>query len=158
MSAPAIYAHFADTDAILLAVAERLFTDLATRLQAALDQRAADGSEQRLRTLCGSYLRYAETHPNRYLVMFGGQWDARTAVDRGAVDAGPVLALGQDVLTVITIAVDASATSDSAPAASAVSVWVLLHGYAHQRIVSSAFPWPPAMTDRVIDGAVLLSR
>lgn len=41
------------------------------------------------------------------------------------------------------------ATSDDVPA-DAVALWVGLHGLAHQRTISRAFPWPEDISDRVI--------
>lgn len=158
VSAPAIYAHFADIDAVLLAVAERAFADLADQLIAAGQTSAP--SSARLRTVCRAYLDYAESHPGRYQVMFGGQWDATSAVGRGTVEGDVVNDLGRDVLAAFIAAVSASVhtTTETGPTPTmdavtidAVTTWVFLHGYAHQRLVARAFPWPPGMTEHVLD-------
>lgn len=156
VSAPAIYAHFADIDAILLAVSERGFADLSEHLRTAADQ--TPELPARLRAICRAYLDYAEQHPGRYQVMFGGQWDATSAVERRAVDRHAVEDLGLNMLAVFVDALPAggSGTSeaDTLPMTSAVTIWLLLHGYAHQRLVARAFPWPPGMIDHVLDSAI----
>ena len=151
VSAPAIYRHFADLDAVLLAVAQRLFADLAEHLVRARE--AAPTSESRLRAMARGYLAYAVDHPGRYLLMFGSQWDAASAVDRGTVGRGVVDELGQDVLALfVEVLGDGSPTTHEGRALTdATTVWVLLHGYAHQRLVSRAFPWPEDMTEHVLD-------
>jgi hypothetical protein len=108
-----------------------------------------------LRAICRAYLDYAERHPGRYLVMFGGQWDATAARERGTVDQRVVDELGQNTLAVFTDAVQActgtgtEALSD--PRTDSVSTWVFLHGYAHQRLVARAFPWPPGIDEHILD-------
>jgi AcrR family transcriptional regulator len=159
VSAPAIYAHFADIDAILLAVSERAFADLSGHLSAAADPTAEPPA--RLRAISRAYLDYAEQHPGRYQVMFGGQWDATSAVERRAVERQAVEDLGLNVVAVFIDAVQASrgGTSQGDPLVvrTAVTTWVLLHGYAHQRLVARAFPWPPDMTEHVLDSVVAAS-
>jgi AcrR family transcriptional regulator len=153
VSPPAIYAHFADIDAILLAVARHAFADLADHLTAAGDGITAPA--ERLRAVCRAYLDYAERHPGRYHVMFSGQWDATAAVERGTVDQHVIDTLGQGALSVFTNAVRACAGTDtptlSDPFTEAVTTWVFLHGYAHQRLVARAFPWPPGIAEHIVD-------
>lgn len=159
VSAPAIYAHFADIDAILLAVSEHAFADLSGHLATVADQTTEPPA--RVRAVCRAYLDYAERHPGRYQVMFGGQWDATSAVERRAVERHAVEDLGSNVIAVFIDAVQASGSGTregEAPAATtAVTTWVLLHGYAHQRLVAPAFPWPPGMTEHVLDSVVSAS-
>ena len=162
VSAPAIYAHFANVDAILLAAAEQVFDDLAEHLQAAV--RSVDRPQFQLRELCRAYLEYAQRHSGRYLLAFGGQWDATSAVERGSIAPTPVAQLGQDVLTFFVRAVQDRPPNTGPPGPStpdgsaemddfneAIITWVFLHGYAHQRIVARAFPWPQTITDQLLD-------
>lgn len=90
--------------------------------------------------------------------MFGNQWDATAAVERGAVGRQVVEDLGRDVLAVFVDAVQPCAGTGAAPCPAtttdAVTTWVFLHGYAHQRLVARAFPWPDGMTDHVVDAVV----
>jgi hypothetical protein len=50
-----------------------------------------------------------------------------------------------------------SGTGEGEDVGTAVTTWVLLHGYAHQRLVARAFPWPRGMTERVLDSVVSAS-
>jgi hypothetical protein len=50
-----------------------------------------------------------------------------------------------------------SGTGEGEDVRTAVTTWVLLHGYAHQRLVARAFPWPRGMTERVLDSVVSAS-
>lgn len=151
VSPPAIYAHFADIDAILLAVARQVFTDLTDHLIAAGE--GIGSPTVRFRAICRAYLEYADQHPGRHLVMFGGQWDATAARERGTVDQDVVDELGLNTLSVFTDAVRACAGAVALPdpVTDSVSAWVFLHGYAHQRIVARAFPWPPGITEHILD-------
>ena len=160
VSAPAIYAHFPNVDAILLAVARQLFADLAARLSAAAGE--APDPPARLRAVCQAYLDHAEDHPGRYLVMFGGQWDVTAAVEQGAVDGHATHDLGHDVTAVFVHAVrdpdDPGTAPDEADVTAAVATWLVLHGYAHQRLVARAFRWPLGTTEAVLDRATAPRR
>lgn len=161
IAAPSIYAHFADRQAILLALAQDAFADLADRLGAA--SVAGDDPVVRLRASCEAYLDHAVARPQRYRLMFGGLWSAADAVASSAVPATAVEALGQDVLAVLAgrlqACVEAGASTSAEPAADAVALWLGLHGLAHQRAVSTAFPWPADIVDRVVGPlARLVSR
>lgn len=67
ITAPAIYAHFPDRDAILAALAERAWRDVVDEIRAA----AAGGSDprDRLHRGCATYVAYAQRHPQRYAMM-----------------------------------------------------------------------------------------
>jgi AcrR family transcriptional regulator len=152
ISAPSIYRHFDDRQAILLAVAEDAFSELARALRDAAD--AHEDPAARPRAVCEAYLGFARDRPSRYLIMFGGVWDGGRAVESGAVDAAEVTTLGTAALATIAAALRGA---DSAPAATtadpltaATVLWVGLHGLAHQRLVAPGFPWPPDTEERLI--------
>lgn len=152
ISAPSIYSHFADRQAILFALAQQAFAELTDRLASA----GANGGDAvvRLRAVCAAYLDFAATRPQRYRVMFGGLWNAADAVAQAAITPEEATALGREALQVITDAlagcVAAGRSTSTDPAADAVALWLGLHGLAHQRAVAPAFPWPPGITDRLI--------
>src|SRR5690348_4662738 len=60
ITAPSIYAHFADRQAILLAVAVEAFAELHEQLELARDGADAD-PVARLRAACAAYLEFART-------------------------------------------------------------------------------------------------
>jgi AcrR family transcriptional regulator len=150
ISAPSIYAHFADREAILLAVVQEEFDAITAHLAATAEDDPVAG----LLAWCHAYLEYAAGHPQRYLVMFGGIWNAQRAMADEVISRADVAALGQTALADLVARLQACvtagrSTSTDAPA-DAMGLWVALHGLAHQRIVSTALPWPPGVADRLI--------
>ncbi|MFJ3706554.1 MULTISPECIES: TetR/AcrR family transcriptional regulator [Streptomyces] len=151
IAAPSIYPHFPDQPAIMLAVVRQEFDGLTDSLRTSVEK-AGDDPRRRLYAVCNAYLDYARLHPGRYRTMFGGLW---------LPDLGDSSLTEQDLATLgaesMQILVDAlggcvgagQATSDDVPA-DAVALWVGLHGLAHQRTISRAFPWPEDISDRVI--------
>ncbi|WP_445280243.1 TetR/AcrR family transcriptional regulator [Streptomyces sp. DSM 118148] len=69
-SQPVLYSHFKGKDAIVAAVAQEGFTELAELLRTA--RTATDGQEPRgrLRAVCQAYLRFADERPALYQAMF----------------------------------------------------------------------------------------
>ncbi|MFF1461794.1 TetR/AcrR family transcriptional regulator [Streptomyces sp. NPDC058330] len=69
-SQPVLYSHFKGKDAIVAAVAEEGFTELAELLRR--ERAAARGDEPQLglRAVCRAYLRFAVEHPALYQAMF----------------------------------------------------------------------------------------
>ncbi|HLT37911.1 MAG TPA: TetR/AcrR family transcriptional regulator [Enhygromyxa sp.] len=82
-SAP--YRHFADKDALLIAIAEAGFTELH-RLGRAASDLAGDDPRARLRAFGEAYLRFAAEHPSQYRVMFGRAISKPTPALREAGD------------------------------------------------------------------------
>jgi len=154
IAAPSIYAHFPDRQAILLAVVQDAFAELAETLRATATSGAGEGPVARLRAACLAYLDFAATRPQRYRVMFAGLWNAGEALDSAAVSAAEVTALGQEALAVLVTALDACVAAGSSTStdtvADAIALWLGLHGLAHQRAVTVAFPWPADITERLI--------
>lgn len=153
ISAPSIYAHFADRQAILLALVRDAFADLGRELEAA-DRAAGPDPVRRLRATCTAYLDFAAARPQRYRVLFGGLWNAAGAVQEGAMSVTDASHLGHEVLAVLvgtlTDCVAAGRSTSSDPAADAVAIWLGLHGLAHQRALATAFPWPADIEDRLV--------
>ncbi|MCY1141203.1 TetR/AcrR family transcriptional regulator [Actinoplanes sp. Pm04-4] len=150
ISAPSIYPHFADRDAILFALTRAAFAELTDRLQAAQGVDAED----RLISVCNAYLDFAVTHPERYRIMFGGVFDGARAVADGTLTVEEATGLGRDALQVIVESLDACVQSGQSSStntfADAVALWLGLHGLAHQRSVVPGFPWPADIAARVI--------
>jgi AcrR family transcriptional regulator len=154
IAAPSIYAHFADRQAILLAVVQGAFAELAEAIRATAAENAGGDAAARLRAACGAYLDFAATRPQRYRVMFGGLWHAGQALDSAAVTTAEVAELGQDALGVLITELDAcvaaGVSTSTDTVADAIALWLGLHGLAHQRAVTAAFPWPADITERLI--------
>jgi AcrR family transcriptional regulator len=159
ITAPAIYGHFADREAILLAVVQQAFAELGDALAGA--DGSPGGPAAQLRAVAEAYLDFAATRPQRYRVMFGGVWNAGAALESASVTPADLYELGQDALAVLLDALRACvaagcSTSDD-PAADAVALWLGLHGLAHQRAVTAAFPWPADIAARLVDSLAHLT-
>jgi len=152
VSAPSIYRHFADRDAIIQELTENAFADFADLLH------GAGGTDPvtHLFEVCSRYLRFAEEEPHHYRLMFGGVWNAaqtlqtRTAPD----DQARLRRLGLDTLQVLIDAVDAcvetGASSSTDATRDATAVWVALHGLAGLRQTTPLFRWPDQIEDDLV--------
>lgn len=152
IAAPSIYPHFADRQAILLAIVQEAFGELTQQMVAASS--AAD-PVVRLHAVCAAYLDFAVSRPQRYRVMFAGVWNVERALDSGAISEAEAGALGRDALAVLVAGVqgcaDAGRSSSDDPSADGVALWLGLHGLAHQRTAATNFPWPPDITKRIVN-------
>jgi len=151
ITAPSIYRHFADQPAIMLAVVQQAFSELAAELHRARDD-AGDDPRARLFAVCTAYLDFARSRPARYRTMFGGVW--MPELGTSSVTEADLHALGRDTLQLITEAlrgcVAAGVATSTDPAADAVALWLGLHGLAHQQSVTVSFPWPADTTERLV--------
>ncbi|MFE5586606.1 TetR-like C-terminal domain-containing protein, partial [Kitasatospora sp. NPDC056531] len=113
---------------------------------------ADEDPRRRLFALCHAYLGFAQDHPERYRTMFGGLW--MPALQGTSVTADDVETLGDACLGLISEALDdcvaAGRAVSSDVSADTVALWLGLHGLAHQRAVTVAFPWPRDIADRII--------
>ncbi len=155
ISAPSIYAHFPDREAIIDAVVDDAFGEFAAALRRASEDSA--GPVDRLRDVCAAYLDFARRQPNRYRLIF----DRRDAVHDPA--RRPIAKIRTEGFALLVEAlrgcVDAGASTSADPAADATAIWVALHGYAVLHAGLPAFPWPaePAMLARIVDGLAHLA-
>ncbi|WP_367124891.1 TetR/AcrR family transcriptional regulator [Streptomyces phytohabitans] len=151
IAAPSIYRHFPDQPAVMLAVVRNAFAELDTLLHTARDE-AEDTPRARLLAVCDGYLEFARTRPGRYRTMFGGLWTPD--LNESSVTAEDVSTLGSTSMELLArslgdcVAAGEAVSTDVA--ADTVALWLGLHGLAHQRAVSPAFPWPPDIADRVV--------
>ncbi|WP_433654564.1 TetR/AcrR family transcriptional regulator [Nocardia sp. CA-128927] len=151
IAAPSIYRHFPDQPTIMLAVVQQAFAELVEHLSAAVAA-AGDDPRDRLLALCHAYLEFAERHPERYRTMFGGLW--MPALDETTLTESDVSTLGDVTMALLTELMQdcvqaGESTSTDLPTDS-VALWLGLHGLAHQRASTVAFPWPPNIADRMI--------
>jgi AcrR family transcriptional regulator len=158
IAAPSIYRHFPDQPAIMLAVMHLAFGELQEQLDEALAA-AGDDPRRRLFAVCTAYLEYARTHPERYRIMFGGFW--MPTLGDSSVTEDDLVELGSTTMAMLIDILDGCITAGQAtstdPHADAVTLWVAMHGFAHQRAVTRAFPWPADIVDRLITGLAHLT-
>lgn len=151
ITAPSIYRHFADLDAVLRAVVEEAFDELEGVLRAAGSE---GGPREHLVGLCRAYLDFAARQPERYRLMFGGAYDAADVpdgdpavlADRAQIGLGAFRAL-QEALQGCIASGDSSSTD---PFVDATALWVALHGLGGLRRTASLFPWPPGLEEQLV--------
>lgn len=153
ITAPAIYAHFPDREAILEAVVSDAFTDLHTVLSTATSGQT--NPVARLRAACSAYFDFADEMPGRYQLLFG----RRRMMTAGIPKAESVIdMIGGDAFATLIIGIEdcvaASRSTSTDPVRDATTLWVGLHGYAMLRRTVPYFPWPPP--DQMIED--LLAR
>jgi AcrR family transcriptional regulator len=117
ISAPSIYRHFPDLDAVITAVLTRSFEQLTKALAAAAGRQGAPVA--RLLAGCRAYVDFGWAHPARYRLMFAASGYAADAV---AAFTLIEQAIGQ------CVAAGASASTD--PHADTYLLWVAMHGLA----------------------------
>lgn len=151
IAAPSIYRHFPDQPAIMLAVVQQAFTELDEQLLAAKDA-AGDDPRRQLFAVGNAYLEFAEKHPQRYRTMFGGVWIP--SLGESSVTEDDMFALGQLAMQLLAGVLQGCVTAGYATStdlsADTIALWLGMHGLAHQRSVTAAFPWPPDIAERMI--------
>lgn len=135
-SAP--YRHFADKDALLIAVAEAGFEELYRAGRAAIDA-AGEVPRERLRAYGRAYLEFAAAHPSQYRVMFGRAIAKPTPALREAGDLGFGLLEAQVAAVVGRVDVRDLA----------MAVWSGVHGLASMAIDGMLAPTEPGQRPRI---------
>ena len=152
VSAPSVYIHFADRDALVQAVIARRFHDLTDAIEAASDGAAPGASPgARLRAGALGYVRYGLDNPGHYRVLF----DTPT----GPFTADTEVAAHEAFGTLVDGIANCQAAGEAPPGdafAIASTTWPALHGTVMLRIVTRNFPWPPVeeQVERLLDGLV----
>lgn len=160
IAAPSIYPHFPDQPAIMLAVVRREFAALEAHLRAAAAT-AGGNPRDRLYAISRAYLGYAQDHPERYRTMFGGLW--MPTLGDSSLTEQELTTLGDAALKLLADAladcVAAGLSSVADPQQDAVTLWVCLHGLAHQCAGTRVFPWPTEpLADAIITRVAALDR
>jgi AcrR family transcriptional regulator len=150
IAAPSIYAHFPDRTAIVDAVVDQTFHDFTALLR----QAAASASDplERLRRGCAAYLEFAETHPQRYRILFERRHLVGKDPDRAIA---PIRKESFEFLAdAVRHCADAGVSASTDPFGDATAIWVALHGYATLRANMPGFPWPAhdVTLDRIVHG------
>ncbi len=83
----AIYTHFDDLDALVLAVNLRTFQRLGTQVSQAVADAEGQGPNARLITMALAYLRFAEAHPALWQALFDVRMTADDPVPQWYLDA-----------------------------------------------------------------------
>ncbi|MGH3275809.1 MAG: TetR/AcrR family transcriptional regulator [Streptosporangiaceae bacterium] len=152
VAATSVYLHFADFDALRMAVAQHCFSEFAAARDAAVA--GIDDPARALIVRCQAYVQYALDHPGHYRLMYSSdlpQFNPRHPVPGPAADAArdpettlPSVAALNALADSIQRCQQAGATPDTtSPATLAILTWTCLHGQATLRIDRPYAYWPP---------------
>jgi AcrR family transcriptional regulator len=152
IAAPSIYPHFANSDEIVQAVVLETFETLEHYLQAA--KVGITDPRERLLAGCRAYMTFGIENAHLYGLLFtrnrelGGRSPEGRAPDEGDLRSGAFGLLVEGVDDCIRAGIS-SATS--APA-TAMDIWVAMHGLVSLRGAQYQMPWPPrdVMEPRII--------
>jgi AcrR family transcriptional regulator len=151
VAATSVYLHFADTDGLVLAVADQHFGDMFAAQQAARD--AAATPRDGVRAMAMAYCDFGLANPGLYQVMFASPLppvaDATQIPGRSAFEQRT-----EAIAAALGASGDAHDQDGSAFRAS-VLLWQFLHGTVNLRISRPLFPWPP-LADTVTTGVNLI--
>ena len=153
VAATSVYLHFADIQALILAVAERRFSELV-RLQEAARDGSADLCQQ-LRAGCLAYCEFGLAHQGQYQVMFASPLPMPADMPP---EQFPGLVPFRRLIDGVAACIGAEPTDEQA-FITALLIWQQLHGIVSLRISRPRFPWPPLAetvaeaVDRLLTGA-----
>ena len=143
VSPMAVYNHFADKDALLVAAVEHCWDEFQAAIAATLDEPEPSA---RLRAAGDAYVRFALEHPGRYAVMFSGTRNLpERAVPIGMSAFDTLVAMVADIL---------DARHDRRdPAFVAVQVHTWIHGMVSLLGCAPDGPWPS--TEALLDDLIV---
>jgi AcrR family transcriptional regulator len=153
IASPSIYRHFPGLDQLVEAVVADRFQRLD---QALLDAMAdAPGPDEALRACCAAYCRFGLEHPGHYQVLFS----ASLALDPARPGDRPGERVFGRLVTAVQTCIESGAARQGDASATAVNVWVALHGIVSLRTSRPHHPWPPvdALLNAVLSGQVGLA-
>lgn len=138
--------HFAGREALLTALAARIFEDLGRQIARRL-ARAGGGLEARLSVFADAVLRFGLASPNRYRLIW--RWDALDGQDTA-------LQQSMDAIYDRLIA-ELSAHGSSAldPHSRAIALWSMVHGYVSMRIEGNLVPGRDKVTGEPREKAIV---
>lgn len=141
ITAPAIYGHFADREAILAAVVTDAFVDLFDAVN--ISEEDHPDPVARLRATLAGYLWFADERPGRFRLLFGRRRNLTAGIPRAESvrDMVGAEAFGT-LIDGIERCVAAGRSTSKDPERDAAQLWIGLHGYATLRVSVPYFPWP----------------
>lgn len=147
VSAPSIYRHFADKDALIEAAVAEVFEALNIAMQAAVDP--AEPPPLRLRRLGLAYVRFALDHPEQYRLA------TIPTSHRGAVDMVLTSGAFRYFAGTVEEAMSEGLIDRGDPTPLVLELWAAAHGIASLLLAKPYLPWgdPMAVAARVLDAA-----
>lgn len=153
ISAPSIYSHFPNREAIVDAIVDGAFSDFNAAISDASEAatRAGEGPLGSLRAGCAAYLRFAAERPERYRLLF-----ERRDLISDCQQPVPALRVESFNLLIGSLrnCIDAGISASTDPELDAAAIWLALHGFATLHAHLPGFPWRDSdvLLDRIIYG------
>ncbi len=141
IAAPSVYIHFADRDALLLAVLERLF-DEQIAIRDAAEETTGGSSWDRLLSRSLAAVRFGLQQPGHYKVLFEGRAVPRLNDPMTANFGRPLLERSVELIRDIQAAPGGRVSDD--PERLALLLWTGLHGIISLRVNKPTLVWPDA--------------
>lgn len=144
VSAPSIYRHFEDKDALVLAVCERAYDRFGEYIQAG----AATGTDPlgEIHGRAVAYIRFALANPGQYRVLFmtpGAHKHPDMADDRAFdMEHSHMKGLVELVDSVERAVAAGLVRPVASPLEMSIMLWSAVHGIASLRIAHPHMPWP----------------
>lgn len=140
-----VYLHFADVDALKVAVVQRGFAEMDAARTAA--EEGLSDTATALRARWKAYCRFALDHPGHYRLMFGP--DVPDALSFREETSPGRASFYAAVKGIEQCQRDGTATQLDDPFRLAAMAWCSVHGLVLLRIDRPQFPWPPL--DEMVD-------
>ncbi len=138
VTAPSIYRHFPDKEALLFAVVEQEFADFDRRIRAAA-RKGRDDPFAALRLAGQAYVRFGFDHPAHYRVLFGDIGGATIGSDDRE---HPGKASFLTLVELVQRCQRAEPDPEGDAFAIAAEAWAFLHGLVDLGRACAEFPWP----------------
>jgi AcrR family transcriptional regulator len=163
ITAPSIYSHFDNLDAVMAAVIDRAFDMLRSALEDVRPEHRDPAA--RLRALCHAYVSFAVTAPRLYGLLFNQEKVALLRqVESGllapkSADTMPGARAFALLVDAVRACVDAGRSTSTDPQRDATLLWTALHGYVTLLHTTADFPWPDrdTMLDQYADRLAFLT-
>lgn len=142
-TAPSVYRHFADKDALLVEVCERAFVHFDEYIQS---RTPADADPVEALEACAkAYVHFAMDHPGHYRVLFMSPPVVNLPLTGdGTVDFSEAgLVTLKRLIDQVQAAMDEGFVRGSSAVNVATLLWSIVHGIASLRIAKAEFPWQP---------------
>ncbi|HVE62719.1 MAG TPA: TetR/AcrR family transcriptional regulator [Mycobacteriales bacterium] len=152
VTAPSIYLHFADKDALIVEVCEETFRTFDDDQEQAAA--AYDDPLESLKARGRAYVSFGLANPEAYRILFMTR--SERVIDLAGGSPATALA-GVTALAHIVDAVrrcmDSGAFATDDPMLVALQLWTGLHGVVSLLICERGFPWPDrgVLVDRILD-------
>ncbi|SEE45920.1 TetR/AcrR family transcriptional regulator [Bradyrhizobium erythrophlei] len=141
IAAPSVYPHFADRDALLLAVLQKLFDELV-ELRTTAEDAAGSGAWERLRAGVFATVRFGLERPGHYKMLYEGRVISGLS-DPKAATFGRTIQIRVAALIKEILAATPGREAEDAERLSLL-LWAATHGVISLQINKPTLRWPKA--------------